>query len=273
MIEKPKISIVTPTYNSEQYLEQCILSIKNQISDNYEHIIVDGGSTDNTLDIIRKYEGTYPMKWISEPDEGMYDAINKGFRMASGEIYAWINSDDFYFPWTLEVVAKAFSQKDIQWLSGIPSNTQKLGGTEITYLLPNMPTVYNTKMIEKGVYDGQRMYFVQQESCFWTRQLWDRVGGVDVQYKMAGDYYLWRNFATHTQLYTINCNLASFRIHEEQKSSNIDKYYMETKRYKSNAVYTILIQVFLHLYSLCNYSRYVLNLLELYDKSDDKNVR
>ena len=80
MKENPRISIVTPTYNSEEYLEACILSIRNQCYENLEHIIIDGGSTDGTLEIIRKYELDYPLRWISEPDGGMYDAINKGFQ-------------------------------------------------------------------------------------------------------------------------------------------------------------------------------------------------
>lgn len=263
MKHNPKITIVTPTYNSEEYIEKCIQSIKGQSYKNYEHIIVDGGSSDKTLEIIKKYENTYPMKWISEPDNGMYDAINKGFAMADGEIYAWINSDDFYFPWTLEVVAKTFEKKDIHWLSGIPSNTQKLGNIDVTYLLPNLPTVYNTKMIRKGVYDGRRMYFVQQESCFWTKELWDKVGGIDSQYKLAGDYHLWKNFAKHAKVFTINCNLASFRIHSNQKSGEIKKYYDEIGKDTSNNLYKILLQVFLQLYSLFSYREYVINIIEV----------
>ena len=106
------ISIVTPTYNSEEYLEDCILSIKNQKARNFEHIIIDGGSTDSTLSIIRKYENTYPMKWISEPDNGMYDAIAKGFRLAKGEIYCWLNSDDMYMPWTCLAIEKIFKEEN-----------------------------------------------------------------------------------------------------------------------------------------------------------------
>lgn len=260
----PKITIVTPTYNSEEYIEKCILSIKGQKYKNYEHIIVDGGSKDHTLEIIKKYENTYPMKWISEPDNGMYDAINKGFAMADGDIYAWVNSDDFYFSWTLDVVAKAFGKKDIHWLSGIPSNTQKLGDTDITYLLPNLPTVYNTNMIRKGVYDGRRMYFVQQESCFWTKELWDKAGGIDSRYKMAGDYHLWRSFAKHAELFTINCNLASFRVHKKQKSSDMGKYYEEIGKVRVNRLYNVALQIFLQLYSLKNYSKYVINVINMY---------
>ena len=100
-----KVSIVTPTYNSEEYLEKCIQSIMGQSHTDYEHIIVDGGSKDRTIEIIKKYENQYNMIWISEPDQGMYDAIAKGFRMATGDILCWLNSDDFYMPWTLKEVS------------------------------------------------------------------------------------------------------------------------------------------------------------------------
>lgn len=259
MSKQPKISIVTPTYNSAQYLEECILSIKKQNYDNYEHIIVDGGSTDGTLDIIKKYEGTYPMKWISESDEGMYDAINKGFRMASGDIYAWLNSDDFYFPWTFQVVAKAFVKKEIDWLTGIPSNTKKYGTCDITYQLPNLPTVYCTPLIKKGIYDGRIMYFVQQESCFWSRNLWEQVGGIAKKYKLAGDYFLWKKFAERARLYTIHCNLASFRIHEEQKSKDIEAYYAEIGKKRTIGLNSVIVQIYLQLFSLIKYRKYVIN--------------
>ena len=93
----PLVSIITPSYNQGKFIEDTILSVKNQDYPNIEHIIVDGSSTDNTLEIFKKYEGTYNMRWISEPDEGQSDAVNKGFRMAKGEIIGWLNSDDVYF--------------------------------------------------------------------------------------------------------------------------------------------------------------------------------
>lgn len=262
-MKKLKISIVTPTYNSEEYLEKCILSIKNQKYDNYEHIIVDGGSTDGTLDIVKRYEGTYPMKWISEPDEGMYDAINKGFSMASGDIYAWLNSDDFYFPWTFYVVANVFQDERIKWLTGIPSNTKQFGTCDITYQLPNLPTVYCTPLIKRGIYDGRTMYFVQQESCFWVRNLWEEVGGIETKYKLAGDYFLWRKFAQRAELYTVQCNLASFRIHEEQKSKDIKSYYREVDRKSANNLVKTVFQIYLQLYSLMNYRKYVININQI----------
>lgn len=266
MKKELKISIVTPTYNSEAFLEKCILSVGNQKWDNYEHIIIDGGSTDNTLNIIRKYEKKYHLKWISEPDKGMYDAINKGFAMASGDIMAWLNSDDIYFPWTFDVVARVFEKKGIDWLSGIPSNTKKMADIQITYLLPNLPTVYNTKMIRKGVYDGRRMCFVQQESCFWSRRLWEKTGGLKTEYKLAGDYFLWKSFAKYADLYTVNCNLASFRIHENQLSTDKKGYTKEIGTSNCPKLLKVFLQVYLHMYSLVKYQKYVINLEKLYEK-------
>ena len=93
----PLVSIVTPSYNQGKFIEDTILSVKNQDYPNIEHIVVDGGSTDNTQEILRKHEKDYNLRWISEPDEGQSDAINKGFKMVKGEIIGWLNSDDVYF--------------------------------------------------------------------------------------------------------------------------------------------------------------------------------
>lgn len=270
--EQVKISIVTPTYNSEKYLEDCILSIRNQNYSNYEHIIIDGGSTDQTIDIIKKYEGTYPMKWISEPDKGMYDAIDKGFKMANGDVYAWLNSDDFYFPWAFYVVAKVFRNKKIRWLTGVPSNTKKFGYCDITYQLSNLPAIYCTPLIKRGVYDGKMMYFVQQESCFWTRDLWNEVGGIDKKYKLAGDYFLWKKFAEKTKIYTVHCNLATFRIHENQKSNDKERYINEAQRNDCMKITQIFMQIFLQLYSLLKYNKYMINIDDIMNKGEEYDV-
>lgn len=224
MMNNPLVSIVTPCYNSESYIEECILSIKNQTYGNVEHIIVDGGSTDSTLAILKKYQDTYNMRWISEKDNGMYDAISKGFSMAQGEVFAWLNSDDKYMPWTCEVIANVFSKSTVQWCTGVPCLYTERG---IAHHVPRIMPVYPRKWIEKGYFDGRVAGFIQQESTFWSRDLWEKNKEVIGKYKYAGDYHLWRAFAKTQNLYTVDSILSGFRVHAGQKSENLEAYYKE----------------------------------------------
>lgn len=220
----PKVSIITACYNSEEYLEECILSIMRQNYNNVEHIIVDGASTDHTLDIIKRYEGQYNMRWISEKDKGMYDAISKGFKMATGDIFAWLNSDDMYLPWACKLVSKVFEKTSVRWCTGIPCFYTADG---VSYHAPRVTPVYPQSFIRKGYMDGRVYGFLEQESMFWSRELWDKAGSVLPSYKIAGDYFLWREFAKYEKLYTLDSVISGFRIHPGQKSENIEKYYSE----------------------------------------------
>ena len=105
-----KISIITPTFNSEKYLERCIKSIQSQDYNNIEHIIIDGESTDETKNIINKYQNNKTIL-ISERDDGIWDAMNKGLKIASGDIVGFLNSDDYYYPNALKTVVKYFNNK------------------------------------------------------------------------------------------------------------------------------------------------------------------
>ena len=123
-----KISIITVTKNSEKFLEECILSLDKQSYRNYEHIIIDGCSTDNTINIIKKYKDkiTY---WISEKDDGLYDAMNKGIKRCSGDIIGILNSDDIYYPQALKIVNKYFTlNKELDFLFGSVNKYKLLQG-------------------------------------------------------------------------------------------------------------------------------------------------
>ena len=219
-----KFSIITPVYNGEKYIEECILSVKKQTYACFEHIIVDGGSTDGTLDIIKKYEGAYPMRYISEKDNGMYDAINKGFQMANGDVYAWLNSDDMYMPYAFEIVAEVMKNEQIKWCTGVPVVFSPTG---IMYNVPKTIPIFMQSFLRKGYMDGRIYSMVQQESTFWRRELWEKVGGVRQECQLAGDYWLWRDFAKYEKLYTVDAIVGGFRRHENQKSTNIARYYEE----------------------------------------------
>lgn len=106
--ELPLVSIVTPSYNKGCFIEETILSVKNQTYPYIEHIVMDGGSTDGTLDILRKYANN--ITWLSEPDEGQSDAINKGWRRAKGQILGWLNADDTYMPWAVQTAVEFLAE-------------------------------------------------------------------------------------------------------------------------------------------------------------------
>lgn len=108
MQDQPLVSIVTPSYNQGRFIEEALLSVQQQTYPHIEHIVVDGGSNDETLDVLHKFEGTYNLRWISEPDEGQSQALNKGFRLARGDLLGWLNSDDLYLPRAVELAVDHF---------------------------------------------------------------------------------------------------------------------------------------------------------------------
>ena len=219
-----KFSIITPVYNGEKYIAETIESILSQKGNfEVEYIIIDGGSTDKTVEIIKKYAKKYPIKWISEKDKGIYSALNKGFSMATGDIYAWLNSDDLYLPGAMEIVSKTFSKyPDIKWLKGINAAINE--SSKITKINPCY--VYNQEWIALGVY-GKNAYFIHQESVFWRNELWETAKGIDENLKLAGDYYLWTQFGKHTPLWSINVPLACFRKRKGQLSDDMNNYRKE----------------------------------------------
>jgi len=226
MNRSPKISIVTPSMNQGQFLEECIDSILSQNYPNLEYIIMDGGSTDNSVEIIKKHE-KYLTYWQSQADGGQYDAINEGFKKSSGEIMAWLNSDDIYHHQTLFKVAYIFTQHmHIEWITGRPTVLDKNGNLSFI-LYEFLPAYSRLKYLQKDYKNP----WIQQESCFWRRTLWEKAGSrIYTDLAFAGDLELWARFFRFTQLYTADTLLGGFRQHENQKTKLfMDKYIEEAE--------------------------------------------
>lgn len=220
----PKITIVTPCFNSEKTIETTLSSIHNQNYPNLEHIVMDGGSTDSTLEIIYKYSEKIS-KIISEKDKGQYFAINEGFKHGSGEIFCWLNADDTFMQWSLFLVAEIFdSNSEIKWLTGIPSFIDESGRIKKIY---NNTSCKPTKAIQNGWFRKDGYGYLMQESMFWRRELWEGVNGLNTQYKLAADFDLWIRFAKNAELWTVNLPLCSFRLHKESRSKILENNYLE----------------------------------------------
>lgn len=209
----------------EKYIEQTLTSVLDQEYDNLEYIVLDGKSNDNTVTVIEKYRNKISV-FKSESDKGQYDAIQKGMRLATGEIMAWLNADDIYFPWTLSTVGRIFSEyPEVQWLSGMAAFIDESGN--LTHIYNNL-NAKPSKLISRG-YFRQKLYgYLQQEGMFWRRTLWDISGGLDMQYKLAADFGLWTKFARQAELLSVAIPLAGFRQRSDSRSRlQEDKYYKE----------------------------------------------
>jgi glycosyltransferase involved in cell wall biosynthesis len=216
-----KISIITPSYNQAEYLERTILSVLNQNYPNLEYIIIDGGSTDGSIDIIKKYEKKLAY-WESVKDKGQYYAIQKGFSKSTGEIMAWINSDDIYHPNSFFVVEELFKEfPKVKWLTGNISFVDEED---------RMVKAYSTKRWSKLKVLNGDYGWIQQESTFWKRSLWEKSGGtLNFNYSLAADFELWMRFFRSEYLYTVETLLGAFRVRKENQKTleSLDEYLKE----------------------------------------------
>jgi glycosyltransferase involved in cell wall biosynthesis len=224
-----KFSIVTPAYNMEGWIAQTIEGVLGQEGDfEIEYILADGGSTDATRSIFESYQKKLSdpritMTAFSGKDGGMYDAINKGFARATGDIFAWINADDCYQPGAFAAIANTFETfPDIKWIKGISDFTD----TERRRTRFGKCTLYRQDWLADGIY-GQESYFVQQDAVFWRAGLWKKISPMPEHYRLAADYWLWMHMAKHAPLWSLNVHVSDFMKRKGQMSESTDTYKRE----------------------------------------------
>jgi glycosyltransferase involved in cell wall biosynthesis len=208
----------------EKYIESTILSVVSQHYPNLEYIIIDGGSSDTTLEIIERYR-KYITLVITEHDNGMYDAIARGFAASTGEIMAWLNADDIYLPATLFTIAQIFSENaEIQWLCGMPAFLNSAGQL---VQISNYPCAKTRKDIANGWFRKEIYNYLQQEGMFWRKSLYEKSGGLNQNYHYAGDFELWMRFALHAELVTAAMPFAAFRRRADSISIDCNRLYIK----------------------------------------------
>ena len=223
----PRIALVTPSFNQVRFLDPCVRSILDQGYADLEYMVLDGGSTDGSAEIIRRYAGRLA-RWRSRPDAGQYAAVAEGLNTATGEIMGWLNSDDLHLPWTLRTVGEIFAAlPEVEWItSRIPLLVSDAGALVAAKRLEG----FNAQAFFRGrnlpVVRGFYTCFIQQESTFWRRSLWERSGGFGAGLDLAGDFDLWARFWRHATLHAVGVPLACFRLQPDQKTARHMTRYM-----------------------------------------------
>ncbi len=217
-VRTPVISVVTPSFNQRKFLEAAMCSVLGDGSEPVEYVVIDGGSTDGSVDVIRGHEDRLAW-WCSEPDGGQYDAINKGFRHTTGEVMGWLNSSDLHLPWTIATVRRVFAEfPEVDWICSMTKCCVEEDGT---FRDMRESPGFSRNGFFSGIHGSEANFdFIQQETCFWRRSLWEKAGGaIKGDYRHAGDFHLWSEFFDHACLTGLALPLAAFRYHGEQRSA------------------------------------------------------
>ena len=221
----PRVTVVTPSYNQAEFLEETLRSVLLQSYPNLEYIVMDGGSTDGSIDVIRKYE-KHLAYWVSEKDRGASDAVARGFERATGSILAYLNSDDPYLPGAIHAAVAMFeTQAECDVVFGDTYWTDSSGNV----LAQRRQTPFSANGYLYGGAD------IQQPSTFWRRKVYLKVGGMNPEYQTAFDTDLYVRFTVAGARFRhVRQFLSCFRIHSEAKSSTlIDQRARELTRIRS----------------------------------------
>lgn len=217
-IDWPKVTIVTPSFNQGQFLEETIRSVLLQGYPNLEYIVIDGGSTDNSIDIIRKYEPWLSF-WVSEPDEGQADAINKGFAKSTGEFIGWINSDDFLYPGVIKRVVEIFQTK---------SRVEMIYG-DVDCGWPEKNKVH--RLLGEQIEFSEMLRTIRvpipQQGSLWRRSVLDRVGNLDSRWQVVLDQEFFTRVAEKCQILYLPMVMGFFRLHDNSKSISQNRQWIK----------------------------------------------
>jgi glycosyltransferase involved in cell wall biosynthesis len=220
-MNRPKISIVTPSFNQVEYLSETIESILNQGYPELEYSIIDGGSTDGSVEIIKKYESRLSY-WVSEKDDGQSDAIMKGFARSTGELFAWVNSDDVLFPGCLKKIAAAYvkcGKPDI-----IHSNIAYINSKSRIIRFVRIPA-------QTRFFSCRGVWYAQAPTVFFKSQLFRNIGGLNAKYYLSMDFDIWvRMMKVGAKVVHVPHYLGGFRWHEASKTVN----YLEQSKSHEN---------------------------------------
>ena len=207
----PAVSVITPSYQHAEFLEDNLRSVQTQTGPSFEHVVVDGGSTDGTVELLRECEEDYDLRWVSEPDDGQSDALNKGIEMADGEWLIWVNSDDYLLDGALERFAEAIERTpncDVVYGDHLFVDAN---GNEIGRKYNARPS----KLVHKYYYQ-----FAGNHSTFFRRGVLESIGGIDASYEYAMDTELfWRVLEADLNLARVRAFLAARRLHEDAKTT------------------------------------------------------
>lgn len=214
----PRITIVTPSYNQAEFLERTIRSVLLQGYPDLEYIVIDGGSSDGSVEILERYD-PWLSYWVSEPDEGQSHAINKGFARATGDVLAWLNSDDAYFPGSLATAGQALAGDEHDIFIGAMEKTE-VQGDEVEVLKHSSPhkgePIHWLRILRNG---PRHSFNFIQPPMFWKRWLWEETGGLDERYDWVMDMeWCNRALAAGARVTTSEQLLARFPLHPGSKS-------------------------------------------------------
>jgi glycosyltransferase involved in cell wall biosynthesis len=220
----PRISVVTPSLDQGAFIEETIRSVLLQGYPDLEHVVIDGGSSDESVAIIRKYE-RFLAYWVSEPDRGQSHALNKGFARATGDVLCWLNSDDHYLPGTLRLVGERLTD---------PARSCALVGHCLRLHEDGSPP-----FLLEGRYEDRRRllefwkgYFIHQPAVFWRREVAEKVGPVNEDLELIMDFDYWARMSRHCRFESVDRVLARTRYHDKAKTSDLYvRYHEDLRRY------------------------------------------